>query len=253
MLGWSAGTNRLGDPRLPHLRPSRGWGQVCHPGSHHGKSTLPTLHPPAPDVPSSPRGKHTWLLLGSRWRGHSPACPACQALRGHQGGLCVPVGEEEDCEHAWAEQQGQGSVLKAMSPGPTLPMTSHPGVPAGDTVGLSIPQPRGHVMGLPARFNLPGFATAWLGVQHGLSLPRSWQELGSRREPPPWHFCPQSMHVPMLPGDQSSSPASCVSRLGEAPLLRHSVPEVTVPVCPLAVPLPSAPAVPGGPWDLVGS
>lgn len=61
------------------------------------------------------------------------------------------------------------------------------------------------------------------------------------------------MHVLMLPGDQSSSPPPCVSRLEEAPLLRHSVPEVTVPVCPLAAPLPSAPAVPGGPWDLVGS
>lgn len=66
--------------------------------------------------PSSPRGRHAWLLLGSCGRGHSPACPACRAPRGHRGGLCVPKGEEEDCEHLWAEQWGRGSILTAASP-----------------------------------------------------------------------------------------------------------------------------------------
>lgn len=108
-------------PKTPSPETRQGMGTGLPPRDPPWEIHLAHPPSPAPNVPSSPRGRHTWLLLGSRWRGHSPACPACQAPRGRRGGLYVPVGEEEDGEHPWAEQQGQGRVLRPMSPGSTLP------------------------------------------------------------------------------------------------------------------------------------
>lgn len=93
----------------------QGWGQVALPRAwgHHGKAALlspgfpfssflpPSFPFPFPKLlpwvqPS--RDSPTWILLGSHWNPagscwkNSPALPACRALRGRRGGLCVPEG-----------------------------------------------------------------------------------------------------------------------------------------------------------------